>query len=58
MSDLGTTPTGRKRTKPNLVHVNVRLPKHVVEFYRQYPNYTSKMRSVLMEFAAKQQTES
>lgn len=43
-----------KSTKPSLVHVNVRLPVHVVEFYKQYPNYTAKMRSVLTEYVQRE----
>ena len=36
-----------KGTKPALVHINLRLPDWVVEFYREQPNYTRAMREVL-----------
>ena len=42
-----------KRSKDErqpMVHINVRLPEDVVEFYKQYPNYTRKMRDVLIKF--------
>ena len=42
-----------KRSKDErrvMVHINVRLPEDVVEFYKQYPNYTQVMRGVLIKF--------
>ena len=42
-----------KRSKDErrvMVHINVRLPEDVVEFYKQYPNYTRVMREVLIKF--------
>ena len=42
-----------KRSKDErrvMVHINVRLPEDVVEFYKQYPNYTRRMREVLIKF--------
>tara|TARA_R110000868_G_scaffold57168_6_gene176843 strand:- start:5749 stop:5934 length:186 start_codon:yes stop_codon:yes gene_type:complete len=42
--------------KEALVHVNLRLPKEVLAFYRKYagvPEYTAKMRDVLTKFAVK-----
>lgn len=54
MEEQVITVRRRKRTKPALVHVNVRVPPSVMEFYRQYPNYTAKMRSVLAEYAQKE----
>lgn len=33
-----------------LVHVNLRLPKEVLAFYKKYPQYTQKMREVLTKF--------
>jgi hypothetical protein len=42
-----------KRSKDErrvMVHINVRLPEDVVEFYKQYPNYTRAMRDVLIKF--------
>jgi uncharacterized protein (DUF4415 family) len=35
---------------PAKVHVNVRLPEDVLEFYKRFPNYTSKMRDVLIRY--------
>jgi len=35
--------------KEPMVHVNVRLPRYVLEHFKQYPNYTRKMREVLIE---------
>jgi hypothetical protein len=54
MDELGRTKTGRKRSKPTMVHVNVRLPKDVFEFYKAHPNYTKVMREVLVAHAQKQ----
>ena len=42
-----------KRSKDErrvMVHTNVRLPEDVVEFYKQYPNYTKAMWDVLVKF--------
>jgi uncharacterized protein (DUF4415 family) len=42
-----------KRSKDErqpMVHINVRLPEDVVEFYKQYPNYTRAMRDVLIKY--------
>jgi len=44
-----------KGTKPALVHVNLRLPEWVVEFYREQPNYTGTMREVLTIHAQEKQ---
>lgn len=52
MSDTQTTKRVRGRGKnPALAHVNLRLPVWVLEFYKQYPSYTGKMREVLAEHA-------
>jgi len=37
--------------KPSLVHVNLRVPREVVNYYRGYSNYTGKMREVLTAYA-------
>jgi hypothetical protein len=37
--------------KPALVHVNLRVPRHVLEFFQRSPNYTAAMRKVLTEYA-------
>jgi hypothetical protein len=44
-----------KGTKPALVHINLRLPEWVVEFYREQPNYTGTMREVLTIHAQEKQ---
>ena len=41
-----------KRKKPK-VHINLRVPAETLEFFKQFPNYTTKMREVLVEFAQK-----
>lgn len=46
-----------KGVKPALVHVNVRLPSWVVEFYKEQPNYTKAMRDVLTIHAQDGQTK-
>ena len=51
MSEVTTTIRRKVRGKskiPALVHVNIRLPIEVLEFYkRNYPSYTGGMREVL-----------
>lgn len=46
-----------KGTKPALVHVNLRLPQWVAEFYKGEPNYTKTMREVLTLHAQEQQSK-
>lgn len=36
-----------KGIKPAMVHINVRLPEHVVDYFKLYTSYTGEMRSVL-----------
>ena len=36
-----------KGIKPAMVHINVRLPKHVVDYFKLYTSYTGEMRRVL-----------
>ena len=36
-----------KGKKEAMVHVNLRLPIHVLTHYQQFPSYTVKMREVL-----------
>jgi len=36
-----------KGKKEALVHINIRIPKSVLGYYQQFPNYTVKMRQVL-----------
>ena len=45
-----------KVVKPALVHINLRIPESVLEFYKRYPSYTAKMREVLTQY--KERTES
>ena len=39
-----------KGKNPAKAHVNLRLPHEVLEFYKQFPSYTGKMREVLTNF--------
>ena len=40
--------------EPAMLHVNMRLPVDVVNFYKkEYPAYTKAMRDVLVKFARK-----
>lgn len=57
MEEQQTRRRTRKSTKPTLIHVNLRLPLKVLDYYKQYPNYTAKMRSVLTEHAQKEAAE-
>jgi uncharacterized protein (DUF4415 family) len=50
------TPEQGKRVRgkgrnPAKVHVNLRVPGDVLEFYRKSPNYTKLMREVLTAYA-------
>lgn len=40
-----------KGKKPAMVHVNLRVPSEVLDYYKQFPNYTQKMRNVLAKEA-------
>ena len=42
---------------PALVHVNVRLPEEVLNFYKRYSNYTGQMREVLIAFKEKSEAQ-
>ena len=46
-----------KGKKPALVHVNLRIPMEVLDYYKEFPSYTIKMREVL-ELHANQHKES
>jgi len=35
--------------KKNLVHVNVRLPQYVIDYFKQQPSYTHAMREALKQ---------
>lgn len=47
----------RRRLKPALVHINVRVPAWVLEFYKQTPSYTKTMREVLTIHAQENQSK-
>lgn len=36
------------------VHVNLRVPDEVLQYFKQFPNYTAKMREVLADYVSKQ----
>lgn len=55
MSEVTTKRRRGKGKTPALIHVNVRLPAEVLDFYKRYPSYTGKMREVLIEH--KERTE-
>jgi 3-deoxy-D-manno-octulosonic-acid transferase len=44
-----TTNKALATRKEPLVHVNMRLPQEVVNFYKQEPNYTKAMREALVK---------
>lgn len=48
----------RTRTKPAMVHVNVRLPAWVLDYYKQQStSYTKMLRDVLVQHAQEGQTK-
>jgi hypothetical protein len=52
---METTKRARgKGVKPALVHVNVRLPQWVLDYYKEQPSYTKAMREVLIIHAQEQ----
>jgi hypothetical protein len=46
-----------KGIKPALVHINLRVPESVLEFYKRYPSYTGKMREVLIAYKEKVESQ-
>lgn len=51
---IESTPVRKGRGKgknPAMSHVNLRVPNWVLDFYKQQPNYSKSMRSVLMMYA-------
>ena len=40
-----------KGVKPAMVHVNVRIPQEVLDYFKQFPSYTKKIRTVLTNYA-------
>jgi len=58
MSEVDTTKRVRgKGKRPAKVHVNIRLPNEVLEFYKGFPKYTGKMREVLVNYAKEHSNE-
>ena len=49
--------TRGKGAKPAMVHVNVRIPQEVLDYYKEWPNYTKMMRTVLTNYAESQTKE-
>lgn len=43
--------------KGRMVHVNLRLPSEVVEFYKKYNNYSAAMRHVLTQYVHEAKAE-
>ena len=55
-TDTRAYPKRGKGKKLALLHVNIRLPVEVLNFYKQYPSYTQKMREVLTAHISKPPT--
>ena len=56
------TSTNDKQTrgngaKPSMLHTNVRLPKYVVDYFKEFPSYTKEIRRVLEEHVDKADKE-
>jgi len=49
--------TRGKGVKPAMLHVNVRLPQYVLDYFKEFPNYTKEMRRVLEEHVNKADKE-
>jgi uncharacterized protein (DUF4415 family) len=45
-----------KGKKEAMTHVNLRLPNAVLDYFKQFPNFTVKMRDVLREHAGQYDT--
>lgn len=50
MDEAKTKRSRGKGKLPAKAHVNLRVSEPVLEFYKQYPNYSGKMREVLTEY--------
>lgn len=57
MEEQAKKRTRGKGTKPALLHVNLRLPSWVVDYFKEQPNYTSAMREVLIMHAQENQSK-
>lgn len=42
---------GTVKTKETMVLISLRIPKEVLEFYKQFPKYTKLMRKILIKGA-------
>tara|TARA_R100001086_G_scaffold16786_4_gene8242 strand:- start:4814 stop:5101 length:288 start_codon:yes stop_codon:yes gene_type:complete len=49
--------TRGKGVKPAMLHVNVRLPQYVLDYFKEFPSYTKEMRRVLEEHVNKADKE-
>lgn len=46
-----------KGKKPAMAHVNVRIPKPTLEWFREQPNCSAVMRKALVEYVQQHTTE-
>ena len=46
---MANKPRGKGKRQA-MAHVNLRLPEDVLDYYKQYPNYTQMIREVLIKF--------
>lgn len=49
MTSTNDKQTRGKGVKPSMLHTNVRLPKYVVDYFKEFPSYTKEIRRVLEE---------
>jgi len=54
MNEEGRRRGRGKGVKPALVHVNIRVPQEVLDYYKEWPSYTKIMRTVLTNYANSQ----
>jgi len=47
-----------KAVRPAMVHVNLRVPQDVLDYYKEWPSYTKMMRTVLSNYAESQTKKS
>ena len=57
MNEVKTKRVRGKGKLPAKVHVNLRMPEPVLEFYKRYPSYTGKMREVLVAYKEKTEAQ-
>jgi hypothetical protein len=46
---------GKQKT-PTLVHINVRVPVEVINYFKQFPSYTGEIREVLTKHVKEKTT--